>query len=447
MSDKEPADHLDLGKVDSDLRARMSESRPELRLEPVRRALEILGNPHDMYGIIHITGTNGKTSTARITESLLSSHGLRVGLMTSPHMRSVAERIRIDGEQVSDHFLASNWQDIEPVLELVDQELSQLGQVQLTFFEALTVLTFACFSDAPVDVAVVEVGMGGEWDATNVVNPDVCVFTPIAMDHSEYLGESIGKIAATKAGIIKPGSQVVSAPQNSDASEAIRKASEVTNSTLLTMHHDFTLKSSRVAVGGQQISVAGLSREYDDLTLPLLGSHQAENAALAIAAVELFFGGATVPLSEEVVEEGIRSASSPGRLQVIDQRPTVIVDSAHNPHGAQALSKALKDLFVFPRIACVLSIFRGKDVPGIVDALADVVDFFVVTESDSDRSVPLQELADQVSELIGFERVRAHLEATDALGAARRLAGLDGGVLITGSISLVGRLTSEKENG
>ena len=447
MSDKEPADHLDMEKVDRDLRARISESRPELRLDPVRRALELLGNPQDMYGVIHITGTNGKTSTARITESLLSSHGLRAGLMTSPHMRSVAERIRIDGEQVSDYFLASNWQDIEPVLGLVDQELLQLGQEQLTFFEALTVLTFACFSDAPVDVAVVEVGMGGKWDATNVVNPDVCVFTPIAMDHSEYLGQSIGEIAATKAGIIKPGSYVVSALQNCDASEAIRQASEITNSTLLTMRNDFSLKRTRAAVGGQQISVAGLSRDYDDLSLPLLGLHQAENAALAIAAVELFIGGASVPLSEEVVEEGIRSASSPGRLQVIDQRPTVILDSAHNPHGARALSQALEELFIFPRIACVLSIFRGKDVPGIINALADVVDFFVVTESDPDRSVPLQQLSDQVSALIGPERVRAHEDVIDALGTARQLAGLDGGVLITGSISLVGRLTLEAENG
>lgn len=445
MVDDGAAEHLDLTKVARDLRERVSESRPEPRLAPVRRALELLGDPQDMYRIVHITGTNGKTSTARIVESLLTSYGLRVGLMTSPHLRSVSERIRVDGEQVSDDFLSSNWLDIEPVLTLVDEELVRNDQAPLTFFEALTTLTFVCFSDAPVDVAVVEVGMGGEWDATNVVNPDVCVFTPIAMDHAEHLGGSVREIATTKAGIIKPGSRVVSASQTDDASRVIRKASDNTNSKLLTMGDDFVLKDARVAVGGQQISVSGLSGEYDDLSLPLLGLHQAENAALAIAAVESFFGGVS-SLSKNIVEEGIRSASSPGRLQVVDQGPTVLVDSAHNPHGARALSQALQELFLFPRVVCVLSIFQGKDVPGIVGALADVVDFFIVTESDSERSIDFQDLSVQISDLIGPERVRAQQSSNDALEVARRLAGSDGGVLVTGSISLVGRLSSGVEN-
>lgn len=447
MADSPAEDRSAASAVAEALYARIGEAAPHRRLEATRRAVELLGDPQRMYGVIHIAGTNGKTSTARITESLLRAHGLRVGLMTSPHLHRLNERIMIDGEPIADRMLADNWADVEPVLQMVDAELLANSEPALSFYEALTVLTFACFADAPVDVAVIEVGMGGEWDATNVVVADVAVLTPIAMDHAEFLGDTIREIARTKAGIVKPASRVVSAHQSDDAMEEILRATELSEATLRVLGRDFYLMSVEQAVGGQVISVSGIAGEYRSLTLPLFGEHQADNAAVAIAAVESFLGNGETPLGSEVVEDGISLSSSPGRLQVIDHQPTVIIDAAHNPHGAEALCRALMGSFAFPRLVCVVGILQEKDVIGIIEALDPVVDHFVVTQSQSDRAISVSDLADAVSAIAGPDRVDSRANVESALERAKEISGVDGGVIITGSITLIGEVRGGIEGG
>ena len=447
MADTPSDDRLAAAAVEEALYARIGEATPKPRLEATRRAVELLGDPQRMCGVIHIAGTNGKTSTARITESLLRSHGLRVGLMTSPHLNRLSERIVIDGEPISDRLLAENWADVEPFLQIVDAELLANSEPPLTFYEALTVLTFACFADAPVDVAVIEVGMGGEWDATNVVVADVAVLTPIAMDHAEFLGDTIREIARTKAGIVKPASRVVSAAQSEDAMDEILRACTLSEATLRVMGRDFYLLTTESAVGGQMISVSGIAGEYRNLGLPLFGDYQADNAALAIAAVESFLGNGEIPLGAEVVEDGILLSSSPGRLQVIDHHPTVILDAAHNPHSAEALCRAIMGSFSFSRLICVLGILQEKDVIGIVEALDPVVDHFVVTQSQSDRAISVSDLADTVSAIAGPDRVDSRGDVDSALERAKELSGVEGGVLVTGSITLIGEVRGGSKHG
>jgi dihydrofolate synthase / folylpolyglutamate synthase len=436
-ADESSADRRDADAVFSALVGRQGEGRPVRRLGATRRALELLGDPQRMYGVIHIAGTNGKTSTARITESLLRAHGLRTGLMTSPHLHRVNERIVIDGEHISDRMLADNWADVEPFIAMVDAELIANSEPPLSYFEALTVLTFACFADAPVDVAVVEAGMGGEWDSTNVADGDVAVLTPIAMDHVEHLGPTLRDIARTKSGIIKPASRVVSALQSDEAWDEIVTACTRFEAPLAVFDRDFFLTSAEPAVGGQLLSVSGLAGQYRDLFLPLLGDHQASNAALAIAAVESFLGSGTLPMGAEVVEEGIALASSPGRMQIIGSHPTILVDAAHNPHGAESLTRALMTSFSFDKVICVLGILQEKDVAGIVEALDPVVDHFVVTQSQSDRALSVADLADTVAEIAGPDRVDARPTSDEAMARALDLAGTEGGVVVTGSITLV----------
>jgi dihydrofolate synthase / folylpolyglutamate synthase len=438
FDDSEYQDAAD--NVYEELLARIGEGAPQPRLEPTRRVVELLGDPHRAYPIIHITGTNGKTSTSRIIESILRAYGLRTGLMTSPHLVRVNERILIDGLPISNRAFAANWQDIRPYILLVDSELTASGQAMLTFFEALTVLAFASFADAPVDVAVVEVGMGGEWDSTNVGDGQVAVFTPIDLDHVHRLGSTIEEIARTKSGIIKPLASVVSAAQTPVALAVLREAAELTESTITLEGDQFALESTTVAVGGQVINVRGRAGEYRDLFLPLFGRHQAQNAAVAIASVEAFLGDGSQLLVGDVLAEGLATATSPGRLQIIGTEPTVLVDAAHNPHGAAALAKAIPEYFNFDEVAIVLAILSDKDAHGIVRALIPIADHFLVTQSSSERALPVAELAAIVSAEGAKGAVTTFESFESALEQAREWAsdGARRGVLITGSITLVG---------
>jgi len=428
----------DADRVYAELLARIGEAQPQPRLDATRRALELLGDPQRSYPIVHVTGTNGKTSTSRISESILRAYGLRTGLMTSPHLVRVNERIVVDGTPISNRALAANWDDISPFLQLVDSQLVAEGEEPLTFFEALTVLAFASFADAPVDVAVIEVGMGGEWDSTNVGDGQVAVFAPIALDHTQRLGSTIAEIARTKAGIIKPSAAVVSAIQTPDALAELERASELTESTLAVEGDTFELLSSTVAVGGQVIAVRGLAGTYRDLFLPLFGDHQGHNAALAIAAVESFLGGGTQPLVGDVLAEGLATATSPGRLQIVGTEPTVLVDAAHNPHGAAALAAAISTYFTFDEVAVVLGVLQDKDARGIVEALAPIATAFYVTASQSDRSIPADELVEIVREVT--EETTDFDSFEDALTRARDWAAESDrrAVVVTGSITLVG---------
>lgn len=453
MSDSQdlPADAFreDGDAVYRALLARVGEGSPQPRLQATRRTLELLGDPQTTYPIIHITGTNGKTSTSRIADSILRAYGLRTGVLTSPHLVRLNERIMIDGEPISDEALAANWADIAPYLEMVDAELEAAGDEALTFFEALTVLAFASFADAPVDVAVIEVGMGGEWDSTNVADGQVAVFTPIALDHTARLGKTVAEIARTKSGIIKPAAVVVTAAQRPEALAELQRAAELTESTIAAEGAGFELLSSQVAVGGQMISVRGLAATYSDVFLPLYGTHQAQNAAVAIAAVESFLGGGTQPLSDELLVEGLGGATSPGRLQLVGVDPSVFVDAAHNPHGAAALAAALTAYFDFDEIAFVVGILEDKDAAGIIAALAPIPGPFFVTQSHSDRAVAVDELADLVAAQVGDERVFRFDDLVAASEAARVWADESPkrAVVVTGSITLVGEVIALADAG
>ncbi|GGI47041.1 dihydrofolate synthase/folylpolyglutamate synthase [Agromyces flavus] len=422
------------------LLARVGEAAPQPRLDATRRAVELLGDPHRAAPVIHLTGTNGKTSTSRMIESILRAEGLRTGLLTSPHLVRFTERIRIDGEPITDEAVARIWDEIEPFIGLVDAELSDRGEEPLTFFEALTVLAFAAFADAPVDVVVLEVGMGGEWDSTNVADGQVAVFTPIALDHESRLGRTVAEIARTKAGIIKPGAAVVTAFQAPEALGVLHEVAAANDATVAIEGGGFAVLDSRVAVGGQLVGIRGLAGEYRDVALPLYGRHQAENAAVAVAAVESFLGGGAVRLADDVLEEGLGAVTSPGRLHPISTEPTVLVDAAHNPHGAAALVEALGEYFDFDEVLYVFGVLADKDAAGIVRALDSGGARFLVTQSESDRAVPATELAPSVAALVGADRVDVADRLDDALDEARDWAtrGEKRGVVVTGSITLVG---------
>lgn len=430
---------------------RVGEVNPQPRLEPTRRALDLLGDPQRSYPMIHVTGTNGKTSTSRMIESILRAHGLRTGLLTSPHLVRFNERIVIDGTPIGNEALAANWADIAPYIAMVDTELIAADEVPMTFFEVLTVLAFACFADAPVDVAVVEVGMGGEWDSTNVADGQVAVFTPIALDHVSRLGSTIAEIARTKSGIIKPAAAVVSAAQQPEALDQLRRAAELTESTLSVQgaRPGFELLGSTMAVGGQLIAVRGLAGDYAEQFLPLYGNHQAQNAALAVAAVEAFLGGGSQAIPDDILTEGLGGATSPGRLQLVGIEPTVIVDAAHNPHGASSLVAALGSFFDFDEIAVVLGVLQDKDAEGIISTLVPAATRFHVTRSESERAIPVDELADTVARLGGEEATHRFDDLETALVQARRWAAESPrrAVVVTGSITLVGEAMALAEAG
>lgn len=426
--------------VYASLLTRLGEANPQPRLDATRRAVELLGDPHRAYPIIHITGTNGKTSTSRIAASILRAYGLRVGLFTSPHLVRFNERIVIDGAPISDEALARNWNEILPYVEMTDAALEAEGRARLTFFETMTVLAFASFADATVDVAVIEVGMGGEWDSTNVGDGQVAVFTPISLDHTARLGRTVAEIARTKSGIIKPAADVVSSRQQPQALAELERAAALSESTLAVEGVGFAFESTAVAVGGQLVTVRGLADTYEGLFLPLYGDHQAQNAAVAVAAVESFLGQGSQPLKRDLVEEGFATATSPGRLQLIGTEPTVLVDAAHNPSGAASLAAALKTYFDFDEIVVVLAVLADKDAHGIVDALAPVVTRFNVTQSRSDRALSHEDLTERVAHWTHPGATFEYDDLYAALDDARAWAAESPrrAVVVTGSIVLVG---------
>lgn len=417
---------------------RQGERWVQPRVERTRRVLELLDDPQSTYRVVHVTGTNGKTSTSRIIESLVRAHGLRTGLFTSPHLERFTERIVIDGEPVPDAAVADAWDEIEPFVALVDAELEAAGDAPLTFFELLTVLAFVAFADAPIDVLVLEVGMGGAWDSTNTADGDVAVFAPIDIDHADRLGETIEEIAAVKSGIIKTGASVVSARQEPAVAVILRDAAAAHSASIAFEGADFALAAQRLAVGGQQITVRGLAGTYDDEYLPLYGGHQGFNAALAIAAVEALIGGGSQPIAGDVLAEGLSQATAPGRLQLVGIAPTVLVDAAHNPHGARALVDALRQSFDFDEWGVVLGVFSDKDAEGIVGALAPVAAHVFATAPASDRAEEADRLAD-LAESLGLT-VTVHDDLAQAAEAARAWGASSDrrAVVIAGSVVLAG---------
>lgn len=433
------ASELDADGVFAALLSRSGEAAPQPRLAPTRRALELLGDPHARFPSIHITGTNGKTSTSRMAAELLRHHGLRVGLFTSPHLTRFAERIALDGIPVSDEVLGAEWQRIQPTLDRVDNELKHSGEPTLSFFEALTVLAFQVFASVHVEAAVIEVGMGGEWDSTNVVDGRVAVFAPISLDHTRQLGSTLQEIARTKSGIIKPGSTVVTAAQPGEALDEIIAKARSIGSQVLVADRDFGGISLSPTSTGQEVAL----RRVDGTSIPrtalsLHGDHQASNAALAVAAVDSFLGSPA--MSAATVSAALARASSPGRLQVIGRDPLVILDAAHNPAGARSLAAAMRDWPGVRRVSFVLGVLEEKDVVGIVEALRPVASDFYVTQSESVRAIGHRRLASIVAEVATVVPVHDFADPSAALTAAREAVGghSHAAIVITGSITLLG---------
>lgn len=412
----------------------------EPTLDRMRDACALLGDPQRTYRVVHLTGTNGKTSTARMTESLVRAHGLRTGLFTSPHLTSVRERIQIDGEPISREAFIQLWRDVSPIIELADARSAERGGPRLSFFEVFTVLAFAAFADAPIDVAIVEVGLGGSWDATNVADGEVAVIAPIALDHTRYLGTDVVAIAREKSGIVKPGATVVIAEQVERVTPVLIEAIAAAKAEAVWEGDQIEVLSRDPAVGGQVATLRTAAGVYEGLFIPLFGEHQAHNALLALAATEALLGDGT-PLHAGTVEEGFAQATSPGRLEVVRTSPLVMVDAAHNPHGVAALADALEESFALETIVGVVGILDDKDAAGMLGALEPVIDRVVITASLSPRSRPADQLADLAREIFGRDRVSLEPHLPDALdraiGIAEAASERGGGVIVTGSITLV----------
>jgi dihydrofolate synthase/folylpolyglutamate synthase len=435
----ETSDAAVLARVDKALEDRYP-TRMVPDLDRIVDLLDLLGDPQQSYPSLHITGTNGKTSTARMIDQLLRELGMRSGRHTSPHLEHVTERICIDGEPLSAERFAALYDEVAPYAELVDGRHSE----RVTFFELLTAMSFAAFADAPVDVAVVEVGLGGRWDATNVIAAPVAVVTPISLDHVGILGSTIEEIAAEKAGLIHPGATVISAPQPEPAARVLAERVAQIGATIVREGLDFGVRARSVAVGGQLLEIQGLGGVYDEIFLPLYGEHQASNAACALAAVEAFFGAQDRgPIDVDLVRAAFAAVRSPGRLEVVRRSPTVLIDGAHNPAGAAALAAALEDAFGFDRLVAVVAMLDDKDAGGLLDQLEPVVSEVVVTTNNSPRALPVDALAEAAREVFGEDRVTTADRLDDAIEAAVALAEsgteLGGsGVVITGSIVTVG---------
>ncbi|KAA0974063.1 bifunctional folylpolyglutamate synthase/dihydrofolate synthase [Paeniglutamicibacter gangotriensis] len=440
-------DKFSVQSVYAELLARAPENKIEPRMEPMRRAMEILGEPNHAFPIIHVTGTNGKTSTARMIESLLRAHDLRTGRYSSPHLVSVTERIAIDGESVDDETFVRIWDEIRPYLQIVDDELLANGENRLTYFEAVTILAFAVFADTPVDVAIIEVGLGGITDATNVGDGQVSVVTPISLDHTDLLGDTVELIAEEKSGIIKPGGFLISSAQPAAAAQVLLEKARETGVPYRFEGVEFGIENRTVAVGGQQLDLKGLAGSYPGILLPLHGEHQGQNAAVALAAVEAFIGGGETELNHDLVMEGFGAATSPGRLEVIRKAPTVLLDAGHNPDGIRASAAAVKESFGFSKLVLVIGILAEKDAEGMLaelrEAYLDLTEDIAITQSNSPRSIPAGELARMALDA-GFDEGDIYVtERLDdalewAVGRAEASEDFGGGVLVTGSITLVG---------
>jgi dihydrofolate synthase/folylpolyglutamate synthase len=411
-------------------------------LDRVLEVCDLLGNPQRAYRVVHITGTNGKTSTSRMIERLVREHGLRTGRFTSPHLTSVTERIAIDGEPISGEAFVALWQDVAPYVHMVDQRSLARGGPRLSFFEVLTVMAFAAFADAPVDVAVIEVGLGGTWDSTNVVQPEVAVITPIARDHERWLGHELTQIAGEKAGIIKDGVTLVLAEQRDEVDGVVLAVAAERGARVLREGIDLEVVERQVGVGGQLISLRTPGALYTDIFLPLHGAHQAHNSLLALVAAEALLsdGGS---LAAEVVEPAFAAMDSPGRLELVRTSPSVLVDAAHNPAGIEALVLAVQEAFSFERLVGVVGILDDKDAEQMLAGLEPLLDAIVVTRSTSPRSHDVDDLAAIAVEVFGEDRVHMVDRLDHALSAAVELAegGTEGsptgaGVLVTGSVTM-----------
>lgn len=432
-----PEDQVRIDAIEQALLARWPETRIEPTLDRIAALVDILGSPQLTYPTIHIGGTNGKTTTSRMVDSLLFEMGLRTGRFTSPHLESYLERIAINGQPIDPKALIFSFNDISAYLELMDAKFEH----PISFFEAITALAFVAFAEHPIDVGVIEVGMGGLWDATNVVDADVSVIMPIGLDHTEYLGETLTEIAQTKAGIIKEGGFVVLAQQEPECAVELIKQAALVGADIAREGIEYSVISRSVAVGGQLLTIQGTKEIYTDIFIPLHGKHQASNAAAALVAVEVFFGDQDLDI--EAVRAGFAQVTSPGRCEIVHRDPTIILDAAHNPHGAAALADTIESEFTFDEVIGIFAPMGDKDVRGILLELEQVMDSVIVSANSSPRAMKMSELESIAIEIFGADRVFTSESMESAIGKAvtdsiRPLSEDTIGILITGSVVSVG---------
>jgi dihydrofolate synthase/folylpolyglutamate synthase len=409
----------------ADLDARQPE-RIVPDLDRIRALTELLDHPERAYPTVHVAGTNGKTTTTRLIGRILCAHGLSAGVYTSPHLHSVTERLALCDDAIPEDEFGEAYGHLRSYLEEVDRH----GE-RVTYFETLTALAFLWFADKPVDAGVFEVGMGGRWDATNVVRSEVAVICSIDLDHPE-LGSTVEEVAREKAAIIKEGSTVIVQDAAPAELEAVSARAKEVEARFLVLGSDFHIRPRSVAVGGQQISVATPHGQYKDLFLPMHGAHQAENAATAIAACEVFMDRA---LSEEAVREALAGAASPGRLEVVSRQPLIVLDGAHNPEAARTLAQALGEAFVWKRLHLVIGVMSDKDVDGILAGLSSRVDRAYACASSSPRALPGEAMAEACRRR-GLD-ASAYESADHALDAALVAADEEDLILVTGSLYTV----------
>ncbi|MCD2155750.1 bifunctional folylpolyglutamate synthase/dihydrofolate synthase [Rhodococcus cerastii] len=451
-----PVDIAELALVEAELDKRWPETKIEPSLTRIESLMDVLGSPQHNYPSVHVTGTNGKTSVTRMIDSLMSALHRRTGRTTSPHLQIATERISIDGHPISPRLYVDTFREIEPYVQMIDAQSQEAGGPAMSKFEVLTAMAYAAFAEAPVDVAVVEVGLGGRWDATNVIDGQVAVITPISLDHAEYLGTDLAGIAEEKAGIIKKGREdlvpvdtvAIIAEQTPEVMEVLLRRAVEVEAAVAREGSEFKVLARQIAVGGQQLELQGLSGVYTDIFLPLHGEHQARNAALALAAVEAFFGaGPDRQLDQDAIRNGFASIVNPGRLERVRSAPTVFLDAAHNPDGARALAAALAAEFDFRKLVGVVSVMADKDVDAILTAFESVFDEIVVTHNGSPRAMDVEELANIAVAKFGDERVVVAPVLADALEVAIEIAeqvaepgeAVSGaGVVVTGSVVTAG---------
>ena len=430
-------------EIEEEILARAPENDIGPSLERIQGVMDLAGDPQRAYPVIHLTGTNGKTSTSRMIDSILRESGLSTGRFTSPHLHDIRERITLSGKPIPREKFIAAYEEVAPLIEIVDARSLESGGRRMNFFEVLVAVAFAAFADAPVDVAIIEVGLGGSWDATNVADGQVAVITPVDLDHTHILGDDVVEIAREKSGIIKPDAVTVSGVQDTDVAEVLLERVEQVGGRVVFEGNDFGVLAREVALGGQLVSVRGLAGEYTDLFLPLHGAHQASNLATAIAAVESFVGGGEQAIDRDILTAACAAMTSPGRLEVVRRSPTVLVDAAHNPHGARSLVAALEEAFTFTRLVGLVGIVADKDAASILEVLEPALDHIVVTRSSSPRAMAPQRLGQLATELFGESRVTVVDSLPDALEQAITLAeeeGMGGGVIATGSVITAGEV-------
>ena len=432
-----PDDQARIDAIEKALNLRWPENQIKPTLERIAALVDMLGSPQLTYPTIHIGGTNGKTTTSRMIDSLLFEMGLRTGRFTSPHLEHFTERIAINTQPIDAKELIFSFNDISAYLDLMDSKFD----TPISYFEAITALAFAAFAEHPIDVGVIEVGMGGEWDATNVVDADVAVIMPIGYDHMEYLGNTLTEIASTKAGIIKEGTFVVLAQQEPEAAVELLKKAAALGAEIAREGLEYSIDSRALAVGGQLISVTGLRGHYDEIFLPLHGRHQASNAAAALIAVEAFFGEQDLDI--DAVRAGFANVTSPGRCEVVHRDPTIILDAAHNPHGAIALAETISNEFAFDDLTAIVAVLGEKDALGILQALEPIAHQIIITTNSSPRAMAVGDLEKIALKVFGPERVFTEPTLNSAIDRAvkdsvRPLSDESFGILITGSVVTVG---------